>query len=74
MERTKLISIRVDVATLAAIDDFCKTERWWKRSAVINNLLGNLVVGTERADFRKLATQSPHFQRKIKISSEPSSI
>lgn len=64
----------MDVATLAAIDDFCKSERYWRRSVVINNLLGNLVVGTEKADFRKLATHWPKSQRKIKISLEASSM
>lgn len=68
MERTKLISIRVNVATLAAIDDFCKSVRYWRRSTVINNLLGNLVVGTEKADFSKLATYRPKSNLKLEIS------
>lgn len=72
MVEKKLISIRMDVATLAAIDDFCKSERYWRRSTVINNLLGNLVVGTEKADFKKLATHLPRYQRKLKISLEAS--
>lgn len=74
MVAKKLISIRVDADTLAAIDDYCKSVRFWRRSAVINNLLGNLVVGTEKADFSKLATYWPKSERKIKISLETSSM
>lgn len=64
----------MDVATLAAIDDFCKSERYWQRSTVINNLLGNLVVGTEKDDFRKMATHWRRSLMKIKISLEASSM
>ena len=64
----------MDVDTLAAIDNYCKSVRYWRRSAVINNLLGNLVAGTEKADFRKLATYWPKSERKIKISLEVSSL
>ena len=64
----------MDVATLAAIEDFCKTERWWKKSAVINNLLGNLVISSKKADFRKLATHWPKSNQKLEISVNDSSM
>lgn len=56
MEEKKLISIRVDADTLAAIDDFCKLRRYWKRSTVINTILGNLVSYANSDDFCRLAT------------------
>jgi hypothetical protein len=39
-EKLKLISARVDPATLAKIDQFLKRHYYWKRNTVINNILG----------------------------------
>lgn len=58
----------MDVATLAAIDDFCKSKRYCKRSVVINNLLDNLVFKTKEADFEKLATYWGKYNEKLVIS------
>lgn len=74
MRETKLISVRVDVATLAAIDNFCKLNRYWKRSAVINNILGNMVRNTHQANFIRVATHWPLSKEKLEILINDSSM
>lgn len=39
MEKSKLISIRMEPETLKKIDDYCATRRYWNRSRFINHLL-----------------------------------
>ena len=39
MERTKLISVRIETENLQVIDELCKTRPYLNRSRVINRLL-----------------------------------
>ena len=39
MENKKLISARLNPQTLAKIDDFVRNRHYWKRNAVISNVL-----------------------------------
>lgn len=39
MENKKLISARLTPQTIAKIDDFVKNRHYWKRNAVISNVL-----------------------------------
>ena len=38
-ENLQLISVRLDPDTVAKIEQFCRKHTYWKRNAVINNVL-----------------------------------
>lgn len=38
-KRSRQISVRIDAETFAKLDAFCATNHWWKRNAVINQIL-----------------------------------
>lgn len=38
-ENLKLMSVRLDPDTVKKIDEFCAKHQYWKRNAVINNVL-----------------------------------
>lgn len=65
MKEKKLISIRVDADILAHIDQYAKHWRYWKRSAVINNILEAVVKKTDSKDFDMIA-RYPSFKNRVR--------
>lgn len=68
MKEKKLISIRVDADILEHIDQYAKSVRYWKRSAVINNILEAVVKKTDSRDFDMIARHPSFHNRFKKIS------
>lgn len=72
MNKTKLISVRIDEDTLVEMQKFISTSRYWKRNAVINSILTSLFMNAEQEDIRKLVNWLKHSYDKLKISVETS--
>ena len=74
MKEKKLISVRLDADIVAKLDQFAKEKRYWKRSAVINNILEAVITRAGTRDFDMIA-RFPAFRGQIlKISVNDSSM
>lgn len=63
MEKLKLISLRVDTATLAKIDDLAKSRDYYTRSSIINQVLNNVInCATPGTLWRIISTYQPEKQ------------
>ena len=69
MSNTILLSVRIDKWTMDRIDKFTKRVYYWKRNAVINQLLTALMESTNEHDLDMMLRYSRYVPNsKIKIS------
>lgn len=59
MTMTKLVSLRIDERALAALDEHMKRLPYWKRHAIMVNLLENVLLS---ADYNTIRTILNHWQ------------
>lgn len=72
MANTSLISVRIDKYTLDRIERYTESLRYWKRNAVINQLLTALMDCSDKEDLDKMVRYSrfaPNKKFKIQIIS-----
>lgn len=72
MDKTKIISVRIDNDTLEMVEKFVVKRRYWKRNAVINSVLTSLFMNASEDDIQKLVTWWKHSSAKLEISVEAS--
>lgn len=65
MKKKKLISVRIDTDILKKLDQYVAYERYWSRSAVINNILEAVIERTDPNDFDMFA-KFPTFTDKFR--------
>lgn len=65
MNQTKLVSVRMDEQLLAKIDEIAKRHTYWKRSAVICNLLEAVVTKFTDGDVYNMLRH--HYYRRNKV-------
>lgn len=70
MGETKLISVRVDVDTLAEIDKTADSESYWKRSDIIQKALGLAAWMCKNGKAHKLLHFSPNWDTVDKLEFE----
>lgn len=70
MRETKLISVRVDVDILAVIDKTANSERYWKRSDIIQKALGLAAWMCENGQAHKLISFWPQWDSVDKLEFE----
>ena len=70
MEKTKVISVRMYVSTLAKLDEFTAKTRYWKRNAIIEQMVSNLLEYASYDDIMKLVRQYDHDKQGLKIHIE----
>lgn len=68
MDRTKLISVRIDTDALKKIDQFAKERVYWRRNAIINSVLTSLFLNAQPEDILKLLRWWKHSSTKLTIS------
>lgn len=68
MDKTKIISVRIDNDTLEEIQKFIVRRRYWKRNAVINSILTSLFMNANEEDIHKLITWWKRSSAKLEIS------
>lgn len=68
MDKTKLISVRIDEDALKEIDQFSKKNAYWKRNGIINAVLTSLFLNARPEDIRELITWWKHSSTKLTIS------
>lgn len=68
MDRTKLISVRIDVDTLEKVEALAERTRYWKRSAIINCALTSLFLNAKDDDIMKLVRWWKHSSEKLEVS------
>lgn len=75
MQNLKQLSVKIDPATLEKIDQTAKQFRYYKRNAVINNVLTALFFNADSYTITKLVKYWRHGKTKLKIeiSTESSS-
>ena len=61
MNKTKLISVRVDEETMSVIDNATRNLEYASRSDAINGALRLLTVAIERGNFYKILRFHPQF-------------
>lgn len=61
MNKTKLISVRVDEDTLSILDNAAYSSRYGKRSDVINAALRLMAVAIERGHYYDILKFQPYF-------------
>lgn len=74
MKEKKLISVRLDADIVEKIDSYAKKCKYWKRSALINNILSAVVKKTSTHDFDLIARYPSFGKRVQKISVDDSSM
>lgn len=74
MDKTKLISVRIDAGTLEKIEDIAIRSHYWTRSAVINCALTSLFFNAKDEDLMKLVRWWKHSSNKLEISVKDSSM
>lgn len=73
MSNTILLSVRIDKRTMDRIEDYTKRVRYWKRNAVINQLLTALMDTTNKEDLDKLMryfSNDPIHKTQISVNQE----
>ena len=60
----KLVSARIDPDTLALVDKWLLTHRYWKRNAVINGILTAVMNTFKEKEVYDMVRYSPHFYEK----------
>ena len=68
MEKKKLISTRLTPHTLAKIDDFVKNHYYWKRNAVISNVLDSVFECFDEKAIYDMVRRHHHFHPDAKGS------
>lgn len=68
MDRTKLVSVRIDNDTVDEIQKFVFAYRYRKRNAVINSILTSIFRNAKQEDIIKLVTWWKHSSEKLEIS------
>lgn len=61
MKETKLISVRLDAEDIADIDEWCKKNSWWKRSAVISQAVALARVLVQSGHAKELLHFNPRY-------------
>ena len=68
LDRTKLISVRIDDDTVDEIQKFVLDNRYWSRNAVINCILTSVFKNAKRKDILELVRWWKHSSVKLEIS------
>lgn len=68
MDKTKLISVRIDEDALKEIDQFSKKNCYWKRNGIINAILTSLFLNAQPEEILKLLSWWKHSSTKLTIS------
>lgn len=71
MERTKLTSIRLELDTLAEIEEIVNNERYYKRSDVINNILAAVFRNFTENEIRNMVYRYKWWQNVVDTKFEP---
>lgn len=66
----KLISARIDPRTLNKIDQFIAAHPYWKRNAVINNILTSVLMNADYDAIYDLVRWCPPSESGLQISVE----
>lgn len=74
MDRTKLISVRIDTDALKEIDQFTKERVYWRRNTIINSVLTSLFLNARPEDIRELITWWKHSSTQLEISVKVSGV
>lgn len=74
MDKTKLISIRIDEDTLLEIKKVVARHPYWKRNRIINSVLTSLFMNAKEQDIFSLITWWKHSDEKLEISVKASSV
>lgn len=61
MRETKLISVRLDKEDIKDIDQWCKSDGFWKRSAVISQAVALARVLVQSGHAKKLLHFNPRY-------------
>lgn len=69
-ENLKLISARIDPRTLKKIDQFVAAHPYWRRNAVINNILTSVLMNADFSAIYDLVRWCPPSESDLKISVE----
>lgn len=59
MGNLKLISARINPETLEKLDDFCKSERFYRRNTVINGILAAVMSCADEHSIRQMMRFNP---------------
>ena len=60
MEKMKQISLKIDPATLEKIDEMARHFKWWKRNAIINQVLSAVLDECTADDILKMLRYWKH--------------
>lgn len=74
MDRTKLISVRIDEDALKNIGQFTKDSVYWTRNGIINSVLTSLFLNAQPEDIRELIKWWKHSSTKLTISVHKSEV
>lgn len=67
MENLQLVSCRLDPAMLKRIEKFRSSRPYWKRNAVINNVLTAVLLNADDKTIYDLCQWWPHSGKKLDI-------
>lgn len=68
METTKVFSLRVTNSLAELIDKKVETFSWWKRNAIICQILFNLLRNASDSDIRTLLEYNRYSRKKLVIN------
>ena len=67
---TKLISLRLDTRVLNALDEHMVIFRYWKRHAVLCNILNSILLSLDSKSIGTLIRWNPYGTKKLVITIE----
>lgn len=70
MEKTKVISVRLSESLLAKLDEKAGWSRYYKRNAVITQVLNGVLDGADNESFTRLLRHWNFSKTKLKVTVE----
>lgn len=68
MEKTKVISVRLSESVLEKLDEKAAWSRYWKRNAVIAQVLEGVLYGADDESFRLLLRHYRFSDKKLTVT------